>query len=198
MVGFFAQQPRAAATCKAAIARAWPSRRRSGRSSDQPLAVEAINVKSINKKAINVKAHAKELPGLDGIHLAKYATNSPTASERDDSPLAMFRRMDGAALGSGAGAGAGVVLPERDETQEVTLPVGGKERRPGEPLFGWPSRPPHPVPHPVPYRIARPILRTVSRAAPCPTSTPQVLPRPVPQHSPGLTLSIATSPTASP
>ena len=114
MVGFFAQQPQAAATRKAAIARAWQSRRRSGKSNGQSPAVEAINVKSTNVKAINVKAHAKELPGLGGIHHAKYATNSPTASERDDSPLAMFRRMDGAAVGSGAGAGAGVALPERD------------------------------------------------------------------------------------
>jgi len=114
MVGFFAQQPQAAATRKAAIARAWHSRRRCRNSSGQSPAVEAINVKSINVKAIDVKAHAKELPGLERIHNAKYATNSPTASERDDSPLAMFRRMDGAAVGSGAGAGAEVVLPERD------------------------------------------------------------------------------------
>ena len=111
MVGFFAQQPQAAATRKAAIARARQSRRRSGNSNGQSPAVEAINVKSTNVKAINVKAH---VPGLGGIHHAKYATNSPTASERDDSPLAMFRRMDGAAVGSGAGAGAEVVLPERD------------------------------------------------------------------------------------
>ena len=95
--------------CNAAIARAWPSRRRSGNSSGQ-----AINVKSIKVKAINVKAHAKELPVLGGLHHAKYATDSPTASERDDSPLSMFRRMDVSAVVSGAGAGAGVVLPERD------------------------------------------------------------------------------------
>ena len=44
----------------------------------------------------------------------KYAGGSPNAPERDDSPKAMFRKMDGAALGSGAAAGAEAVLPGGD------------------------------------------------------------------------------------
>lgn len=70
----------------------------------------------------NVKAGVKdELPHHYPEFLeryVKYADKLPSdrssGSERDDSPNAMFRRMDGAAVGSGAAAGAGVVLSDGD------------------------------------------------------------------------------------
>ena len=102
-------------TCMSALAYARSAWRRRGMSRD-PSHEQGI------AGAVDVKAGVKdELPNhykgfLD--RYVKYADELPPCSgpesERDDSPAAMFRRMDGAAVGSGAAAGAGAVLPDGD------------------------------------------------------------------------------------
>ena len=109
MVGYIGQQRDLAMTmCTSALAHARSAWRRRGMSRD-PSHEQGI------AGAVDVKAGVKdELPNhykgfLD--RYVKYADELPPCSgpesERDDSPAAMFRRMDGAAVGSGAAAGAG-------------------------------------------------------------------------------------------
>ena len=109
MVGYIGQQRELAmTTCMSALAYARSAWRRRGMSRD-PSHEQGI------AGAVDVKAGVKdELPNhykgfLD--RYVKYADELPPCSgpesERDDSPAAMFRRMDGAAVGSGAAAGAG-------------------------------------------------------------------------------------------
>ena len=116
MVGYIGQQRELAmTTCMSALAYARSAWRRRGMSRD-PSHEQGI------AGAVDVKAGVKdELPNhykgfLD--RYVKYADELPPCSgpesERDDSPAAMFRRMDGAAVGSGAAAGAGAVLPDGD------------------------------------------------------------------------------------
>jgi hypothetical protein len=109
----------ALAMCNAAFAhaRTWRRRGKSSGTSHGQGTSKSINTKSINSKGANAKADANEIPEHYAGFLARYASNSLSASERDDSPQAMpelFRRMDGSAVGSGACDGAGAMLPEGD------------------------------------------------------------------------------------
>ena len=109
MVGYIGQQRDLAMTmCTSALAHARSAWRRRGMSRD-PSHEQGI------AGSVDVKAGMKdELPNhykgfLD--RYVKYAAELPPCSgpesECDDSPAAMSRRMDGAAVGSGAAAGAG-------------------------------------------------------------------------------------------
>ena len=117
MVGYIGQQRELAmTTCMSALAYARSAWRRRGMSRD-PSHEQGI------AGAVDVKAGVKdELPNhykgfLD--RYVKYADELPPCSgpesERDDSPAAMFRRMDGAAVGSGAAAGAAAPVSDKVE-----------------------------------------------------------------------------------
>ena len=95
--------------CFAPIARARSAWRRRGMSRDPSLEQGIADPLDMTYHG-GVSYHG----GYYGRCIKYAAGGSPNAPERDDSPKAMFRKMDGAALGSGAAAGAEAVLPGGD------------------------------------------------------------------------------------
>ena len=95
--------------CFAPIARARSAWRRRGMSRDPSLEQGIADPLDMTYHG-GVSYHG----GYYGRCIRYAAGGSPNAPERDDSPKAMFRKMDGAALGSGAAAGAEAVLPGGD------------------------------------------------------------------------------------
>ena len=95
--------------CFAPIARARSAWRRRGMSRDPSLEQGIADPLDMTYHG-GVSYHG----GYYGRCIKYAAGGSPNPPERDDSPKAMFRKMDGAALGSGAAAGAEAVLPGGD------------------------------------------------------------------------------------
>ena len=133
MVGCPGQRHELAMTvhmCTAAFAHARSAWRRRGMSNKQGLG------------SVDVDELPHHYPEFLGRYV-KHDAGSPSAPERDDSPKAMFRKMDGAAVGSGAGAGAGAavqpVLADGDAcssslTRSYRPPAKVNQQRPKLPL----------------------------------------------------------------